>query len=218
MVLSAPLEVVPYIPVTALMLGLVAIVSIKFVGPIPPYPASRDEPARQCGLALVEFLIGVFLLYVQVRTLVTLASKPQWTPTYLVDSNRLFYTIFVLVAAGFLMSEALASPSAWQVALLAITGVGTAGFLELGLLSGEYDDLEFMEYAVGIVVMAGVAAWLANVVAERTLSRKRPGLFRPLWVPRARVLKVASSAPSYLFLFALSLLFTYLSWADVPVF
>ncbi|MHA1871789.1 MAG: hypothetical protein ACTSXF_12645 [Promethearchaeota archaeon] len=210
------MEHATFIPLTILVfIGLISL-SIKLIGPIPDFPGTKDEHVDAVGLTYFTLIMGFWVLFQEIINIISLMQKPQYTPTYFIDSNRLFYIIMTIIICLWLISQAFLSISIWHIISYAITlSIFTAFYLFIiEVLKVEF--LDFLIYSMGALIVIGIIGWIILLVGIKYLSKndERSKLTKPLFIIEPKKIKLMLSAKIELILFALLWVLFMLSWAD----
>ena len=174
--------IVPFIFITIQLLVLIAIVAIKVVGPNAAFPSKNEDPARNSGVAFFSYVMGGFVLFLQIRVILSKIPVLQENPMYFVDSNRLFFTLYIFACCFYLMGDILVSASRWQLSLLLTGSTVTLLLWVIGMELSDFDDVDFLIYGVEVMLGMGVLAWLLNTWALHTQLESKPTWFAPKYI------------------------------------
>jgi hypothetical protein len=211
-------EVVPFIPITILILILTIIVSIKWIGPIAEFPKDKECEARNSGLAIFSYICGAVILLMQIRTIITLFTKPYVDFNYLIASNRLLFTIFIIITSLWLMREVFLGISKWQLGIVIIGSICVYISLTIALEILALGIEDFMIFGAVILILFGLGAMLLNSIGIKRLKGKIENLFIPLFIPSEKSIKQYASVKPVLIFWIITGIMFYLSWADLPLF
>jgi len=211
-------EVAAFIPITLLVVIQMVLFSIKVVGPLPQLPDKKEEISQAIGMSFLGLLTGFWILFIQIITLVSLATKPQYTPTYFIDSNRVFFTISIIIVCLWMISESFLVPSIWHVLIYTAT-IGSLSIIWLGLLLFTNINAEtFLIYSLFILILIGSVFWVIFMLGIKMLEQKHKGWFQPLFIAPKRYSRLQQSPKvAFILLIILGILFM-LSWEDIPLF
>ncbi len=212
------LEIASYITFTLLAIFVALILSARLAGPRAVFPARPEDPPRKTSLAAFSFVAGGIVMVVQTRALITILEyKIPTLPNYLVDSNRLFFVLFSLVASGFLMLDMFLAPSRWQLALIGISSGSVIGLLAIAFELADLEDLEFVLVVAGIIFVTGIVTGLIHWIGVKRFRNSRSKWIQPAYIAPGWCARGLTSRLSCFVLFAIVGVITYLAWADLPL-
>ncbi len=211
-------EVVAFIPITLLVVIQMVLFSIKVVGPLPQLPEKKDRISQAVGMSFFSLLSGFWILFLQIITMISLATKPQYTPTYFIDSNRLFYSISIIIICCWMISESFLVPSKWHILIFTVT-LASLSIIWLGMLLFTNIDAEtFLFDSLYTLILIGSVFWFIFLLGIKKLERKQKKLLYPLYRAPKRYIQLQQSPKvAFILLIILGILFM-LSWADIPLF
>lgn len=210
-------EVVPFIPITLLVLIHMVLSAIKVIGPLPRIPEKKEEISQAVGVSFFGLITGFWILLIQIITLVSLASKPQFTPTYIIDSNRLLFTILIIFICLWMIAESFLAPSKWHLIVFAAIMILCSFFYLALLFWTSIDALTFLIDSLLITVLTGIISWVVLVVGVKKFKNKREKWLHPIYNAPERVVKIFLSPKIELCLLIILGIFFMLSWADIPL-
>lgn len=211
-------EIAAFIPITLLVLIQMVLFSIKVVGPLPQLPEKKDRTSQAVGMSFFSLLASFWILFIQIISLISLTAKPQYTLTYFIDSNRVFYTICIIAICLWMISESFLVPSKWHM-LIFIISLVSLSIIWLGLLQfTDMDGLTFLIDSLYILIIIGTAFWFILLIGIKKLERKHKNWIQPLYIAPKRYIQLQQSPKiAFITLSILGILFM-LSWADIPLF
>ena len=211
-------EIAAFIPITLLVIIQMVLFSIKVVGPLPQLPDKKHQISQAIGMNFFSLLTGFWILFIQIISLISLAAKPQYTPTYFIDSNRVFFTISIIIVCLWMISESFLVPSIWHILIFTAT-LGCLSIFWLGLLLFTNIDAEtFLFNSLYILILIGCVFWFIFMLGIKKLERKHKGWLQPFYIAPKRYARLQQSPKvAFILLIILGILFM-LSWADIPLF
>ncbi|MHA1341899.1 MAG: hypothetical protein ACTSRZ_18715 [Promethearchaeota archaeon] len=228
------LEVVTFIPITFLVFIHMIILSIKAVGPLylekelretrsstdNANDAAKGIIVEGSGVGFFSFLMGLWVVFIQIITIISLSQKPQYTITYLIDSNKLFMSIMIFLIGGWTMMEVFASFSKWQLVIY-ISTMAALIIIWLAILSDPtIETLDFLEDSLLSLIIVGCISWLIMLIGIKRIftDPKRQRWITQFYSLPNQIKKLYISKKVEVLIFIGLFVLFLLSWADIPIF
>ncbi len=212
------LDIAPYIFLTILAIVYMLIFAVRTTGPAQSLPNSKANSPRKNAFALFSFMVGGSLLLWQLRVLLSYSGKIQVLPTYLIDSNRLLFTLITCAACAYMMLDALLAPTHFQLILIAIGGGLMTAAFSVGFELFSLEEETFIEMSIAIFVATGVLISLIHWIGVRHFRARNIKWTQTAYIAPNRVFSFATSPKVTVVFLLLVGIIAYIAWVNPPLF
>ncbi len=208
----------PYIFLTVLVIVYMIVFAVRVTGPVTTLPHAKTDPPRKNGFALFSFLVGGAFFLLQLRVLVSYAAKIQALPSYLVESNRLLFTLVTFTACGHLMLDALMAPTRGQLLLILLGGSVLVCIFSLGVELFPLDEATFAEMGGILIVSVGVGGGVIHWLGVRRFRGRNSWWIQTTYLAPHPLYSFATSTKvTFGFLLFVGVM-AYFAWVNPPLF